>query len=176
MTEVLQNKFDKIEEKRFNLFNEVNELKHSQLIIQPEKDKWSILQIIAHLTKAEMLILKSIDSATIDKDRLKKLGFESWISAKMLNLALKSKLKFKAPPQVRDIENDHTLKELRENWDKTRKLMRASLDKFDDRLIKKSVFKHPYAGLLNISQTLDFINSHVEHHLAQIKFIKAKKL
>ena len=37
---------------------------------------------------------------------------------------------------------------------------------------EKLIFKHPYAGRIDLDQTVAFLANHIEHHMYQIQRIK----
>ena len=85
-----------------------------------------------------------------------------------LGLALKSPFKFKAPPMLTNMPEKYDIKELKAKWDTIRKNFSVTLENFPGELLNKAVFEHPKVGWLNISQTLDFLQDHFDHHKKQV--------
>lgn len=131
---------------------------------------WSVNQVIAHLIASERLSVGYLNK--------KMLGIKDYPNsglleeAKMIVLVISQRLpfKFKAPRVI--VENTSPFQnseELLEAWDKIRLELKAVLEKFTDEQVKRKVFKHPVAGMLNIQQALRFFREHIIHHQPQIK-------
>lgn len=89
----------------------------------------------------------------------------------MIVLILSQRLpfKFKAPAVVASNTPSYkSLDEFTREWEKTRVLLRATLEKISDGQLKKQVYRHPIAGLINIEQALIFFREHLLHHQPQI--------
>lgn len=98
---------------------------------------------------------------------------------KMIMLIISQRLpflKFKAPKVV--AENTHvyqTAEQLKEAWDKGRSELKDVLARFQDDQLKRRVYKHPIAGMLNIQQALQFFWEHIHHHTPQVKNLLSQK-
>ena len=64
-----------------------------------------------------------------------------------------------------------TLEELFNRWDDVRKKMQAMLGEIDSDNIDKLVYRHPYAGPLDMAETLNFIDVHFDNHVRHIDVI-----
>lgn len=146
-------------------------LAHPQekLSVPHEDGKWSVIQIMSHLYDSELSILAYIQKKTSSgKDGLKKTTLKSWFNSRTLSLAFKSPFKFKSPEVVANPSNDWVADELFKKWHSWRTDMRQQLLSLDPKFVEMGVFKHPYAGRLNLWQTFDFFKSHFERHHKQI--------
>ncbi len=54
-------------------------------------------------------------------------------------------------------------------WETTRSELKMVLEKFQDNQMKRKIYKHPVAGMLNIQQALRFFGEHIAHHTPQVK-------
>jgi uncharacterized damage-inducible protein DinB len=167
MIEELQKQYLILEDKRKKLYDLLEELDEEQLNFRPAEDKWSITQIIFHLVKAEQLTVISINKEMRNADN-HKAGISAFIRSSLLKYALMSSLKFKAPAIMGNIPKEYDINELKTKWVTVRNKLDTALGEVDTKLGKKYLFTHPYAGKLNIYQTMDFLVNHFNHHNRQI--------
>jgi len=135
------------------------------------ENTWSIAQIIYHIVKGEQYALISLMNSTKSETKLNKIGLKAFGKSKLLNLSLKSRLKFKAPPIAQKVPKNVNVKDIFVKWDEVRNEIKNVCLKFPKENYNKGVFKHPYIGFINIEQTLNFLINHLKHHTAQIKKI-----
>jgi hypothetical protein len=151
--------------------NILEDLNPEQLNFKPEKDKWSIVQIVYHLFTAETLIYHSLMNFSFDIKN-EKLGLGSRIRSFLTNLMLNSTLKFKAPSsRLEQFPDEIDALALSENWKKKRNGFVDYLKKFREDKLSYRVFRHPVSGKFTLSQTLGFMNYHLKHHQRQIERI-----
>ncbi|MBL7873055.1 MAG: DinB family protein [Cyclobacteriaceae bacterium] len=132
--------------------------------------KWSIHQVISHLIASEQLSVKYLNKKILGIETAPKTGLTEELKMIMLKISQRFPFKFKAPKVV--VENTpvyESLEELTEAWNKTRAELLTILEKFKDNQINRKVYKHPFAGMLNIQQALVFVHEHIFHHTPQIK-------
>ncbi len=142
---------------------------------RPAEDKWSITQIVFHLVKAEQLSLISINKEMKNENQ-QKAGLSALVRASLLKYSLKSRLKFKAPPILGKMPETYDLNELETKWITIRNKLNITLGEVNPNIGKNYMFTHPYAGRLNIEQTMDFLVEHFNHHCRQIKNLTKFKL
>lgn len=139
---------------------------------KPAPDKWCMLQVAQHVMASEAGTLRFFKKYPPIKTGLAG-QISGFIRSLALTVALKLPLKFKAP-KVPDLNPQTAIP-----WDQTEPewvTIRAELDNyFNSFPPEKSgyiVFKHPVGGKFNISQTLDFLLEHINHHLLQLQRIQ----
>jgi DNA gyrase/topoisomerase IV subunit A len=174
MLQNLHHKFILLEEERTELFTKLEKLDGRILNYKPAADKWSIVQIVFHLVKTEKLVVISINRELKNIDTSKKLGMKERLSALLLNTALKTNFKFKAPEIVRNVPVEYDINELITKWITVRNNLKQALEKLNSDSINKFVFEHPYSGKLDAVQTLNFLHNHFNHHLKQIEKISTE--
>ena len=94
----------------------------------------------------------------------------------MLTISQRFPFRFKAPKVV--VENTttyQTVDQLKEEWEKIRGEMHELLSRFTDAQLKRKVYKHPIAGMLNILQAVQFFQEHITHHTPQVKYLLSPK-
>ncbi len=169
---IVEKRYQPLENSLNQLLEELSELSGEQLQFKPSEDSWSILEVLDHAYKVEKGTFFYIKKKTKYADELPMAGLSSSLSSFILNTALRSSFKFEAPTKYVQPDEDLSFVELREEWDELRDLSRRALDMIDVKLAKKLIFKHPMAGMLNILQTLTFLQAHFDHHLKQIERIR----
>jgi DinB superfamily len=167
-------KFLILEEKRNELYNLLDKLDEKRLDRKPAENKWSVTQIVFHLVKAEQLSVISINKEMKNTNQ-QKTGLSALLRASLLKYSLKSPLKFKAPPILGKMPDTYDINELKTKWATIRNKLNIALDEVNEEAGNKYIFTHPYAGRLNIHQTMDFLVEHFNHHYRQIKNLSQLK-
>lgn len=144
-----------------------------QLRFAPEGE-WNSLQIIEHIMLSEAGTLSYLLKKTrADPAELPGTDEEQLEKGRELNSALKSESKFKAPPILGDPGEGRSLEVLAAEWSRLRMKWRAFLEELDPAFQQKQVFRHPYAGPLNLEQAMAFIANHILHHRYQLERLAA---
>ena len=170
MNNSLQKQFDLLETQRNKLLSLITALTNEQLKVHPE-GKWSIAQVLSHLIASEHLSIKYLNKKMLGINEAPNTGLIEEL--KMILLIVSQRLpfiKFKAPKVLAD--NTHiyqTVEQLREAWDKNRTELKEVIARFQDDQLKRKIYKHPIAGMLNIKQALQFFIEHINHHTPQVK-------
>ena len=162
-------KFNNLEDTRLDLFNKLEALKPEVLTYKTNDNKWSADQTIFHLVKSEQLTSIAINRLLNQKDKLQNAGFTDLVRSKVLNIALRSKLKFKAPAATTTMPDKIDFKELKEKWETVRNSIKQIVEDYPIDFSNKRIMNHPKAGWLTMGQTLDFLQNHFDHHRTQIE-------
>lgn len=168
MTSGLHKKFNAIEDTRLRISFHVSSWEDEQFNLKPSGDKWSPGQVIFHLVQVEQFSVSYVKKKLSYPGTLKKTGAGTSFRFFLLKFFLNLPVKYKAPAPVSIVPEILSREELLKQWEDTRKEMGKLLDNFPAELLDKNIFKHLVAGRLTISQMLDFINDHINHHLPQI--------
>lgn len=167
--------FKRLERSKHNLLALVNGVPHEKLNTKPAEGRWSIAQVLYHMKEAEKLPLAYMKKKTLDPNALYPSTLKQQLRSYLLQISLFLPLKFEAPRVVKDgIPEEIHLEELKRDWEVVRKDMKAFLENLDPALYNKKIFKHPRIGMINIKQTMDFFQSHFDHHVPQVKGLLAK--
>ncbi len=165
----LQRYFNVLEADRLHLLEKVSKLSPEHLHRAPP-GKWSISQILAHLVAAERLSVQYMNKKILGMQEAENTSIVEEMKMVLLKISQRLPFKFKAPKAVVDITPSHAdLRELEADWNNARAELKNLLEKFDDTLIKKKIYKHIRAGRLNIQHALIFFHDHSIHHWPQIK-------
>ena len=138
----------------------------------PEPGAWSILQVIAHLTKSEGGTLQYIKKKTQDPGALPKAGLVPWLRIGALVVGVRSPFKFKAPKAIAEVPERGDFQAASFAWAEVREDWREFVDAFPEALHDRMVFRHPFVGLLGPAQTMIFLNEHLLNHVRQIGRIR----
>ena len=169
----IEKQFNKIEEQRRLLLDEIARLSHEQQNFKPSPEAWSILQVVNHLLYAEANSVKYLQKKMQGVSSVPKGGVLSGVRSFALNVALRLPVKYKAPKFALPVQEEvYVFENIREQWNEVRDEFRKILDQIDADTDEKLIFKHPVAGRLNIYQTLSFLHEHIEHHFKQVERIR----
>ena len=172
MDSKIESEFNKLEKSRFQLFAKLDEKEEPELNYHPDKNKWSVIQVLNHLIITEQLSIKYINKKLTYRTNIKKTGLSAAIRFFVLKLMLQTPLRFKAPEIVSEAPDNGDFNYIKSQWDQTRKELRKLLDDLPEEFLNKNIFKHAIAGKMNIYQTLGFMEEHFKHHLKQIDRIE----
>ncbi|MBC5774913.1 DinB family protein [Pontibacter sp. KCTC 32443] len=172
MNPKLESKYLFLEKSRNKLLNSLEEIDEETLNTIPSEGKWSIGQIAAHLLHVEQLTIGYIQKKLQKEEEHQTSSLKHMVNSVLLKLALTSGMKFKAPQVAADVPETVSLSSLRTQWDDTRYKLEDLLTALPPQMLDKCLFRHPYAGMLTISQTLTFMQDHFNHHLPQINHLK----
>lgn len=135
---------------------------------QPDDVSWSVVQIVNHLILVERMSLVYIKKKYPAIEALGEEGLKQKLAIKGLKLAQRSSKRFKAPQAVGQPQNGQDLGQLQEEWNKAQEELRAFLEEYPDKYLKKLLFKHPFAGRLSLAQMMKVNLYHIERHKSQI--------
>ena len=165
----LKKQFDMIESRRKKLLDELKKYPDELLNKKPLPEAWSAIQVMEHLMISEEASLKYLQKKTLDTSRAAPAGFKSASKLFLLNLSFFMPVKYKAPAVLNPSEGFISLKEIESKWTKIREDIFQLTDSLNDAELKKELWKHAFAGKMNIYQMLDFFNTHFERHRKQIE-------
>ena len=168
----LKSGFERMEAKKADLMRSLAALAADTLNRQPEPGAWSVLQVVAHLTKSEGGTLQYIKKKTQDPSALPKAGLAPWLRIGALIAGIRSPLKFKAPKAMAEVPERGDFQAASLAWAEVREDWREFVDVFPPALADRMIFRHPFVGLLGPAQTMIFLNEHLGNHVRQIGRIR----
>ncbi len=171
MSADLHQQFNRLEAQRAALFSSVDGLDDEALNRPPAEDKWSIIQVLSHLTGAEKRSLDGVRKKMADRSGLHKAGLTEWAKTIVLAVALRLPMPIKAPGRLGTVPERQDLETTRREWDEVRAGWRETIDSFPSELVDQTIFKHPVVGPLSLAQALRFMADHVARHTKQIERI-----
>jgi len=165
MLKDIRETFDNLEIKYGKLLQQLNSLTDDVLYFKAGADKWSIVEVIEHLVVAEENMQEQLSGATAaptldPQDR----------SAKNFHIVIKVMTKdipVDVPDESLEPHGQFSLEELLGRWDDT------YIDEINSEKAADPVYRHPFAGPLNMAETLRFIDVHFDNHMRHINRIIA---
>lgn len=173
MSTTIQHQYLALEEARKQLFTKLQSFTHEQLNQKPGENQWSILQVVEHLLLVETGSLQYMQKKYKYGKNIPRAGWGTKIRYTLFRFAFDLPFKWKAPKVASTLPEQSELKDVQTRWEQTRQQMNAFIEAMPERDYHLSIFKHPFAGRLNLYQTFGFYTTHFEHHLKQIERIKA---
>ncbi len=167
----IQKTFDNLEIKYGKLLQQLNSLTNDELYFKAGEDKWSIVEVIEHLVMADENMLEQLTGKTsaVNLDPQDR-------SAKNFHIVIKvmtRDIPVDVPDESMEPHGQFALEELLDRWDDTRKKTRAYIDGINSEKAEDLVYRHPFAGPLNMAETLRFIDVHFDNHMRHIDKIIA---
>lgn len=161
----LKHYFDQLESLKSEVKIYFSDFDEAALNAPPQVGKWGALQHMAHIVSSETkglgYMMKKIQAA----DKVKKVSLKEKFMGFLLKAFLKTGIKFKAPKVLDEPAKHYTVDELFSNWDKLRMQYVEFLEKMDDTMAHKLIYKHPLAGRLSPVQALSFMVIHLNRHI-----------
>lgn len=175
MNTTLLKRFDTLETQRKKLLGLIAACSNEELNAHPE-GKWSIAQILSHLIASEHLSIKYLNKKILGIKEAPDTGVMEELKIIILIISQRLPLKFRAPKVLAENTTVYqTKEELGEAWEKTRGELKEVLTRFNEDQLKRKVYKHPVAGMLNIKQAIQVLQEHINHHTPQIKNLLQRK-
>ena len=162
--EKINNKFDSLAE-------EIRQFPEEAQNHHPQPDRWSPAQALFHLQQIEQFML----SYARKKTQAPVSEFESITQntedrSEVLDTVLRiPQKKMTAPSGTMDNWNEQPMREVLQNFIRTRKEWTSFLEDLPAEYFSKEVVKHPRAGRLGIFHTLSFFDTHLDHHIPQLE-------
>jgi hypothetical protein len=154
--------------------NKLNNLAQDKLSFSNEGHQWSIMNVIEHIVLSEELSINYALKKVDEWDKLSKVEFKSRIRILVLRMVLKLNLKYKAPKAARPVLSKTSLTELNNRWEAAR-IQLYNLSTTSPDVLNKGILKHPFVGVMNFNQMLQFFEAHFEHHILQINKLVERK-
>ena len=164
----------KLLDKKLNqLLEELKYYSEDQLNRKPGEGKWSVIQVMHHMLLAETGSLNYIQKKLSFSPELKKKGILTASRKLALWFFLKTPFKFKAPEGVsgENLPEFAGFWDTAKQWKEQRTKLKSFLATLPPELYRKEVYKHPFAGRLDLSGMVDFFDGHFDRHHKQIRKI-----
>lgn len=171
MRERLKRKLEALESERRRIEALVGSVPADRARLQPAPGKWSAVQIVVHLATAEYSSLKYIRKKIQTPDAVPPAGAMSALRTLALVVALGSPFRFKAPEVISAEPDNPEPEEALKAWSGVRVELRELLESLPEDVMGRALFKHPVAGRMNMSQTIDFMMAHMKRHGRQMQGI-----
>ncbi|CAM4008189.1 DinB family protein [Mesobacillus zeae] len=149
---------------REELLNEVASLSDNQLNMKPSEEKWSVSQVIQHLSAIDESLLPALKNAVKDESER--------VEEKDVKFVLDRTKKRESPlpePSAEFISKEGILKMLNQA---RIPLIEFTNENIDGTILEDKSMVHPFLGQMSIKQMIEVIALHEKRHIDQVKEIK----
>jgi uncharacterized damage-inducible protein DinB len=170
MIQDVRKKFEDLTSKRNALLQRLESLTTDTLSFKSGPDKWSVIEVVEHLVIAEEDFFKQASTQATPFDN-KTRSPEKY---KTVIKVMERDIPVDVPDESLEPLGCSTLKELLSRWNNVREKLQEFLDGINSDNKDDLVYRHPFAGPLNIQETLQFIDVHFDNHMRHINRILAE--
>jgi hypothetical protein len=156
--------------RRSALLNELAALPVTVITAHPRADKWSMLEIIEHIIRAERVVFDGV--ATPDRLIARSRTVASRMRSMIVQSVLRLDIPVEAPSKKMLPTGTRSLAELRAHWDENSAWLAAYAVRIGARGIDLAVFSHPVIGPLTFAQSLRLRRVHLDRHTRQIHHLR----
>jgi uncharacterized damage-inducible protein DinB len=165
----LQTVFDSVEQEKNLLIDHVSGLTPEEYFKTPAPGKWSVAQIMTHLMVAEQLSLRYMKKKSLGINDVNDSGVMQELTFQFYNVLQRLPIKLRAPKTILDHTPEPlSLEDLKTQWGDFRGELKIFLSTIHDKHIRRMIYKHAFAGRLDVIQALRFFITHIHHHRPQI--------
>ena len=172
MLSEIQEIFKKLEEKHKDLLQQLDSMSADTVSFKASRDKWSVVEAIEHLVIAEEDMLQQLTDAdsAINLDPQDR-------SAKNFQVVIKvmeTDIPVDVPDASMEPHGESPLETLLDRWQDVRRKTRTYIEGMASDDADKLVYRHPFAGPLNLAEALYFVDVHFDNHVRHLEKIKAR--
>jgi hypothetical protein len=169
MRKELLSAFAAAEADRKALLAKLDTYDEAVLTRKPAPDAWSVVEVLAHLVKAETGTLNYLRKK-LEVGGHRKASVLAGLRKALLNFVLGLPIKFKAPKVAQlDKGVNMSYADAKAQWNAVREGLGTEYQLIDEQLIAHNLFKHPFAGKLNLVQSTEFMRQHMLRHVGQVE-------
>lgn len=162
-----------LEEEKKKFLDELNGWSAARRAQKPAKG-WNALQVMEHVMIAETGTLAYMKKKTQSGWQvLEPTGEEQIKASREVNQWLRSGKSYEAPSVLPEPTGEFDYAQAVMKWNALRSEMKVFFESLTPEYYDRLLFRQPFAGLLNLYQTLEFMTYHLEHHIPQLHRIKA---
>lgn len=169
MNEQLSGRFERLDGTRRRVTGLLEGRDRARLNRPRADGGWSVLQVLHHVIAAEAGTRTYVSKKMQAGPSLPRAGILSRARLLVLQAAIASPLRHRAPAVTAGVPAESDPEELRARWEEVRAEWRQLLEGFPDDLLDRMVFRHGWVGLMGLPDTLAFLQSHLDHHARQVK-------
>ncbi|MFK7808727.1 MAG: DinB family protein [Saprospiraceae bacterium] len=170
MKKSIENQLNTLDSELRLLLRDLQKLSDKDLNWQPQPGKWSVVQVMMHLMKAEDMSIKYVQKKLSFEPKLKRAIFMGPLRGMMLSASLRTPFKAKAPAAVADDQfpKEAAFWDLVKQWKEQREELRVYLGTLPKDTFNKELYKHPLFGKMSLGAMLSFFINHFRRHRKQI--------
>lgn len=156
--------------RRTALLDELAALPETALTAHPRADKWSILEIVEHVIRAERVVFDGV--ATPEQLAARRRTVASRVRSVIVHSVLRLDIPVEAPSKKMLPTGTRSLAELRAHWDETSGWLASYAALIDARGDDPAVFSHAIIGPMTFAQSLRLRRTHLDRHMRQIRYLQ----
>ena len=168
----IQEQYDSLKLKLEALLQRLDSLSGEKLSFKAGPDKWSIVEVVEHLVIAEEVLVKqlstNIPASTLDPEAKTPEKHQTVIKV------MERDIEVDVPHESLEPHGRIALEDLLNQWKDYREKLPVLLAEIKPEKQDDPVFRHPYGGPLDISDTLQFFEVHFDNHMRHIDRILAQ--
>jgi hypothetical protein len=156
--------------RRNTLLDTLSALPPEQLTAHPVANKWSILENVEHIIRAERVIFDGV--ATPDELTARPRTVASRIRSVIVHGVLRFDIPVKAPSKKMLPTGTRPIVELRAHWDENSGWLASYAARITVRDTDPAVFFHTVIGPMTFAQSLRLRRAHFDRHMRQIRCLQ----
>ena len=168
----IQKRYQSLMEKRRKLLQRLEAYSTDALSFKAGPDKWSAVEAVEHLVVVEDNFLEQVTANTpvssLNSDKRSPKNYQIVLKV------MQEDVRVDVPHESMEPHGRFSFAELLSRWDDIREKMRALLEAIETGAEESMVYQHPYAGPLNIAETLEFMEVHFDNHARHMEIILAR--
>jgi DinB superfamily len=172
MNAARQRMMGRLERQKTELIRKIDALPQEWLAFKYAPTAWSVLEVIDHLRKTELAVLRSCERGL--KTRKDASTPSENFKAGLLLAMMRLPIKLKVPESVSYVRPDHvtSLQAVLDSWSMERLLLTQFVGAFPKNAEHVGLVFHPAVGWMTLGTTLWFLSAHLGHHENQLQRIK----
>jgi len=172
MIQNIQDQFEHLTRKRKTLLEKIDSLSTGELNFKAGRDKWSVVEVVEHLVIVEDDLLHQLSrnmvNSTLD-DKLRSIE-----KYKTVIKVMERDIPVDVPDPRAEPQGRVALDKLLDRWENIRIKLHQLIGGMNPENKDRLVYSHPFAGPLDIFETLHFFEAHFDSHLRHIDRILAQ--
>lgn len=171
---IYSSQIKELEQATADMLHIVQNASPSQRNFQPNPTSWSLLGVVEHLVIAEKGTLGFFQKYNPNESK-HQANLKSKFKNLLGKITFSVPVKIKAPSPVLYPKGGLDLEQLTKDWTTYRASILKIVNSFPAEKANYTVFKHPLIGPMTMKQTLNFMTTHIRHHIKQMKRIQASE-
>jgi hypothetical protein len=168
----IKEKLESLTRKREDLLGILENRSTEDLTYKAAADKWSVVEVVEHLVIVDQDLLNQLSAEKPnplfdDRSRSPK-NFKTVIKV------MERDIPVDVPDERAEPHGRFSLAELLSRWPDIQQKLHGRLAEISSENKDRLVWRHPFAGPLNIAETLHFIEVHFDNHMRHIDRILSK--
>lgn len=137
--------------------------------------EWSAHQVLAHIITAEKLSVRYMEKKILGIHETADANWNEAVRMLIFKVAQRLPLRYRAPARlVESTPSYPSLEAMVMDWEQVRTDLKNLLEKIRDEHVRRQIYKHPIAGMINIQHAMVFYYEHIHHHQKQLnRLLKA---